>query len=121
MYAKTLNLGGIMVWSVDQDDYTGLFCGHGQFPFLRRIHDILVSSDKRDKQLTSNSTKETKLSTKQRVTFVSVQRFPSKHQKPTSTQSLSKPKILNTSVKNSHSALYLLFIVSFLFNAIKWR
>ncbi|CAF5057517.1 unnamed protein product, partial [Rotaria socialis] len=37
LHAKTLDLGGIMVWSIDQDDYSGLFCGQGEFPVIRRI------------------------------------------------------------------------------------
>lgn len=42
-YAKLLKLGGVMLWSLDQDDYTGLFCDHGEFPFTRRVYDILQS------------------------------------------------------------------------------
>ncbi|CAF0746969.1 unnamed protein product [Rotaria sp. Silwood1] len=112
LYAKTLDLGGVMVWSLDQDDYTGLFCGQGQFPFIRRVHDILFSSNKYNKQEFVNTTKATKLRTQQKVSFVPIQQFTPRRQKLTLTsiQTLPKSKTFNASVKNN-SAFYLLFIV----------
>jgi hypothetical protein len=108
-----LNLGGTMIWSLDQDDYTGLFCEQGQFPFTRRVHDIIFSSNDSEEQDFSNPTKATKLRTKQKISFVPIQRLTtSKHQKLTSTESSSKA--INGTVKNS-STLYLLVII-LLFN-----
>ncbi|CAF4641479.1 unnamed protein product [Rotaria sp. Silwood2] len=116
LYAKTLDLGGVMVWSLDQDDYTGLFCGQGQYPFVRRIHDILFSSDKHNKQESVKTTIATTFRTKQKVSFVPIQNFTPKRQKftLTSIQPLPRSKIFNGSVKNN-SAFYLLFIVWVLF------
>src|SRR5437016_3855431 len=103
-----------MVWSLDQDDYTGLFCRQGPFPFTRRVHDILFSSDKYNEQDFFSPTKPTKLRTKPKISFIPIQQLTSQHQKSTfmPTQSPSKSKNVNASVKNS-STLYLLFIVLF--------
>ncbi|CAF5051020.1 unnamed protein product, partial [Rotaria sp. Silwood1] len=92
LYAKTLDLGGVMVWSLDQDDYTGLFCGQGQFPFIRRVHDILFSSNKYNKQEFVNTTKATKLRTQQKVSFVPIQQFTPRRQKLTLTSIQTLPK-----------------------------
>jgi len=112
LYAKTLNLGGTMVWSLDQDDYTGLFCRQGPFPFTRCVHDTIFSSDKYNEQELFSSTKTTKLRTKQKFSFIPIQKITSQREKSTlttTTQSSSKSK----TVKNS-SVLCLLFIVLFL-------
>lgn len=45
-----------MLWSLDQDDYTGLFCDHGEFPFTRRVRDVLQSENDFVRQETSTST-----------------------------------------------------------------
>ncbi len=107
LYAKTLNLGGTMIWSLDQDDYTGLFCRQGQFPFTRRVHDILFSSNKYDEQESFSSTKVTKLRTKHKITFIPLQRLTSQQQKSTSTS--SNFNVVNRSVRNS-GILHLLFV-----------
>jgi len=91
-----------MIWSLDQDDYTGLFCRQGQFPFTRRVHDILFSSNKYDEQESFSSTKVTKLRTKHTITFV-----PLQQQKSTST--LSNFNVVNRSVRNS-GILHLLLV-----------
>lgn len=39
-YAKGLDLGGIMVWSLDTDDFRGI-CGTKTYPLLRTIKDTL--------------------------------------------------------------------------------
>ena len=104
-----------MVWSLDQDDYTGLFCRQGPFPFTRRVHDILFSSDKYSEQEFFSPTKATKLRTKQKISFVPIQRHTSQRQKSTftSTQSSSESRNVGANVKNINT-LCLLFIVLFL-------
>nr|QIJ96699.1 chitinase 2b [Glyphodes pyloalis] len=39
-YAMSLNLGGVMVWSIETDDFNGL-CGEGDFPLLRTLNKAL--------------------------------------------------------------------------------
>ena len=39
-----------MLWSLDQDDYTGLFCDQGKFPLTRRVYDVVRSSTNLKKQ-----------------------------------------------------------------------
>jgi hypothetical protein len=91
-----------MIWSLDQDDYTGLFCRQGQFPFTRRVHDILFSSNKYDEQESFSSTKVTKLRTKHKITFVPLQR-------QNSTSTSSNFNVVNRSVRNS-GILHLLLV-----------
>jgi hypothetical protein len=31
-------------WTLDYDDYTGLFCNRGEFPFTRRVHETMFDS-----------------------------------------------------------------------------
>lgn len=31
-------------WTLDYDDYTGLFCNRGEFPFARRVHETMFDS-----------------------------------------------------------------------------
>ncbi|XP_037301002.1 endochitinase-like isoform X7 [Manduca sexta] len=39
-YAMTKNVAGIMVWSIDTDDFNNV-CGYGDFPMLRAINQVL--------------------------------------------------------------------------------
>jgi GH18 family chitinase len=105
LYAKTLNLGGIMIWSLDQDDYIGSFCRQGTFPFTRRVHEILFASDKHNEQEIISSTKPIKTRTTQKMTFVPFHRHTS--QRP-------KSKNIATNVTNS-STLCLFVIVLFFY------
>ncbi|CAL1527283.1 unnamed protein product [Lymnaea stagnalis] len=36
------NLGGAMVWSFDQDDFTGQFCGQTKYPLLGRVSSKIL-------------------------------------------------------------------------------
>ena len=38
-------LGGVMVWSIDTDDFTGRACGGPDFPLLRTINNALYRSE----------------------------------------------------------------------------
>ena len=38
-------LGGVMVWSIDTDDFTGNACGGPDFPLLRTINNALYRSE----------------------------------------------------------------------------
>ncbi len=91
-----------MLWSLDQDDYTGLFCGQGQFPFTRRVYDVIHSSNHSNEQELFSSTIETEL--------YSVELYTTERQMPTSTRLPLDSRIVNRSVKNIGS-FYLLFIV----------
>jgi len=31
-------------WTLDYDDYTGLFCNRGEFPFTRHVHETMFDS-----------------------------------------------------------------------------
>jgi GH18 family chitinase len=42
-YAKTNNLAGVSMWSLDMDDFTGLFCMQGRFPLIQSARDILFN------------------------------------------------------------------------------
>lgn len=41
LYAKEMKFGGTMIWSLDQDDYTGLFCRQGQFPLTQLVQELI--------------------------------------------------------------------------------
>ena len=39
----THDLGGVMFWSLDLDDFTGDYCGHGPYPLLSAINNTVNS------------------------------------------------------------------------------
>uniref|UniRef100_A0A3Q3JFP9 Acidic mammalian chitinase n=1 Tax=Monopterus albus TaxID=43700 RepID=A0A3Q3JFP9_MONAL len=42
-YLKKNNIGGITVWSLDLDDFTGQFCKQGKTPIINHLHSLLDS------------------------------------------------------------------------------
>ncbi|KAG5676611.1 hypothetical protein PVAND_006432 [Polypedilum vanderplanki] len=42
-YIKSNNLGGIMFWSMDQDDYLGN-CGNGKYPMISTAYNLLIQN-----------------------------------------------------------------------------
>ena len=99
-----------MLWSLDQDDYTGLFCGQGEFPLTRRVYDVVRSSTNSVEQELVSSSIVTELSTEQKTSLVSIELDITQHQMLTSTQLSLDWRIFNSSVKNIWS-FYLFFIV----------
>lgn len=41
-YINKRELGGAMIWSLNQDDYDGSKCGQGKFPLLSTISKIVL-------------------------------------------------------------------------------
>lgn len=39
-YAKSKQLGGVMTWSLDTDDFLGI-CGHGKYPLINKMKEVL--------------------------------------------------------------------------------
>lgn len=46
-YVNRENLGGIIIWTVDLDDFRGI-CSATNYPLLRIIHDELLGKDERN-------------------------------------------------------------------------
>jgi chitinase len=43
-YVKDNGYGGAMIWSVDDDDFSGAFCGSGPYPLLKQMNLALTGS-----------------------------------------------------------------------------
>ncbi|RNA43942.1 acidic mammalian chitinase-like [Brachionus plicatilis] len=43
-YAKFKNLGGIMFWAIDLDDFSGSVCGQGRYPLINSAKENFLSS-----------------------------------------------------------------------------
>ena len=39
-YINQMGLGGAMIWALDNDDFTGQFCGSGKYPLLTAINQV---------------------------------------------------------------------------------
>jgi chitinase len=37
-YAKSMQLGGVMFWAIDIDDFNGNFCGQGKYPLVKQAY-----------------------------------------------------------------------------------
>lgn len=42
-YLKDNKFGGAFIWSLDLDDFTGEFCGQGNYPLIRHVRSLLDS------------------------------------------------------------------------------
>ncbi len=40
-YLKDMQLAGFFIWAIDLDDFNGDFCGHGSYPMLRYMENVL--------------------------------------------------------------------------------
>ncbi|CAF0861788.1 unnamed protein product [Adineta steineri] len=43
-YVVANNLGGLFVWSLDMDDFSGIFCQNGSYPFIRNSLSLLPTN-----------------------------------------------------------------------------
>ncbi|CAF0951628.1 unnamed protein product [Adineta ricciae] len=43
-YVVANNLGGLFVWSLDMDDFNGIFCSNGTYPFIRNSLSLLPAN-----------------------------------------------------------------------------
>ncbi len=103
-----------MLWSLDQDDYNGLFCGQGEFPLTRRVYDALRSSKNSNEQELVSSSITMDLSTEQNTdSFVSIALDTPEYRMLASTEFPFDWIFFNRSTKNICS-FYLFFIVFFL-------
>jgi predicted secreted acid phosphatase len=66
-----------MIWSLDQDDYTGLFCNRGSFPLTRLVHKLLLNTTNVTEHDFESSTAHQSLPTKQLVSITFTQQLTS--------------------------------------------
>lgn len=66
---KENNLAGMLINSIDMDDFHGSFCGEGPYPFLRSSLGLLIGSESNEKKVkakimpTTTTTIENKITT----------------------------------------------------------
>lgn len=58
-YAKKMSLGGVSIWSLDMDDFKGLFCNLGPFPIIEAVkeefeHKVTLIDQESENQIESN-------------------------------------------------------------------
>jgi len=51
-YLKELNLGGVMFWSLDTDDFNGEFCGQGKYPLIKSVLSVLSGNSSQENSFT---------------------------------------------------------------------
>ncbi|XP_071333047.1 chitinase-3-like protein 1 [Trachinotus anak] len=44
-YINTNHFGGVFVWSLDLDDFGGLFCNNGKYPLISHLYHLLFSDN----------------------------------------------------------------------------
>lgn len=67
-YVKQMSLGGVAIWSLDMDDFKGLFCNLGPFPIIESIKQELDRSIL-DISVDENTEYSSVTSVKQQSTF----------------------------------------------------
>lgn len=55
-YVKTMELGGVSINSIDMDDFAGMFCSKGPYPFLRASLGLLINNTKLEKSSLETTT-----------------------------------------------------------------
>jgi chitinase len=103
-YLLSKNLAGAMVWSVDDDDFSGQFCSQGQYPMLRTIRNVLLNTGDSVPDFIYNS--ETETDTNEPDVFT------------TSTQSAQSQLVAQICVNGDGYCKIYLFKINF-FNVIK--
>ncbi|ESO82211.1 hypothetical protein LOTGIDRAFT_237110 [Lottia gigantea] len=68
------NLGGVMIWSFDLDDFKGAFCKQGKFPLLKSIHQAVAKHFPEIELQPSTTTTTTSTSTTTEPTTTSTDR-----------------------------------------------
>uniref|UniRef100_A0A8C6T6R8 Acidic mammalian chitinase n=1 Tax=Neogobius melanostomus TaxID=47308 RepID=A0A8C6T6R8_9GOBI len=46
-YLKRNNFGGALIWHLDQDDFSGQFCGQGKYPLINHVRSALEIASRR--------------------------------------------------------------------------
>lgn len=54
-YMLKKNLIGVMVWTIDYDDFEGKYCGQGKYPLLTAIKEELFNSEMQEELLIDNN------------------------------------------------------------------
>lgn len=99
-----------MLWSLDQDDYTGLFCDQGKFPLTRRVYDVVRSSvhlKKQDLLTTARPSMEKKMDS------IPMKVDEKEDERLTPIQLSSDWRMLNRGVKNIYSFSLFVLVLHF--------
>ena len=90
-YVKENGLAGVLINSIDMDDFHGSFCNEGPYPFLRATLGLLMSDPIVTAKVTTNAL-ETKTSTQQNKNI----KVAEKKAKKIETQTTNSKSILTT-------------------------